>query len=113
MLHVKFHDLKDDPALIAEYERQHERIWPQVAQRLRSLGVVDMEIHRLGTRMVMLMYTDDDCFDAETFARTLAADETCQAWEALMDRFQAPTPWTPAGQKWAAGCRIFSLARQP
>lgn len=46
MLHVKFHDLKDDPALIAEYERQHERIWPQVAQRLRSLGVVDMEIHR-------------------------------------------------------------------
>lgn len=113
MLHVKFHDLQDDPALIAEYEAHHERIWPEVAQTLRRLGVIDMEIHRLGTRMVMLMVTDDERFDSERFRTETASNPTIQAWETLMNRYQAPTPWTLPGEKWVSGQQIFSLADQP
>ncbi|MDO4682440.1 MAG: L-rhamnose mutarotase [Lautropia sp.] len=113
MLHVKFHDLQDDPALIAEYEAHHVRIWPEVSRILRRLGVTGMDIHRLGTRMVMLMHTDDQHFDPERFAAETAADPTIQAWETLMNRYQAPTPWTPPGEKWVEGQRIFSLADQP
>lgn len=113
MLHVKFHDLQDDPALIAEYEAHHVRIWPAVAQALRRQGVIDMDIHRLGTRLVMLMQTDDERFDAERFAAEMSDDPTIQAWEALMNRYQAPTPWTPPGEKWISGHPIFSLAAQP
>lgn len=56
-------DLRDDPALIARYEALHRRIWPEVAAHLRSHGVTVMEIHRLGTRMVMVMETDGAVHD--------------------------------------------------
>lgn len=113
MLHVKFHDLRDDPELIAEYEAHHVRIWPEVTQALLRQGVIGMDIHRLGTRLVMLMETDDQRFDPERFETEMSADPTIQAWEALMNRYQAPTPWTPSGQKWIGGQKIFSLADQP
>jgi L-rhamnose mutarotase len=29
-----------------------------------------------------------------------------------MWQFQAPTPWTPAGQKWTPMTRIFDLQQQ-
>ena len=36
-------DLKDDPALIAEYERYHERIWPDIETSIRDAGITEME----------------------------------------------------------------------
>ena len=52
-------ELKDDPALIAEYCRHHERIWPEIAESIRSAGIVGMEIWRTGNRLVMVMETDE------------------------------------------------------
>ena len=106
-------DLKDDPALIARYEEQHRRIWPEIAQYLRRHGVTGMEIYRLGTRMTMIMETDDALYDAATMARAADSDPRVRAWEELMWRFQSPTPWTPVGQKWTPMHRIFDLTQQP
>lgn len=105
-------DLKDDAALIAEYEQHHQRIWPEIAAHLRQQGVTGMDIYRLGTRMVMVMDTDDTRFDAAAMAAASQTDPKVRAWEELMWRFQAPTPWTPAGQKWVPMARIFDLAAQ-
>lgn len=105
-------DLKDDPALIAEYEQHHRRIWPEIAQHLKQQGVTGMEIYRLGTRMMMVMETDDAVFDAAAMAAATDTDPRVRAWEELMWRFQAPTPWTPAGQKWVPMTRIFDLSTQ-
>ena len=41
-------DLVDEPDKIAEYQRLHQRIWPEVADHLRQHGIVNMEIYRLG-----------------------------------------------------------------
>jgi L-rhamnose mutarotase len=30
-----------------------------------------------------------------------------------MWKFQAPTPWTPPGEKWVEAALIFDLAQQP
>jgi len=106
-------DLKDDAALIATYEAHHQRIWPEVARHLREHGVTGMEIYRLGTRMVMLMETDDAIYDAERMALATDTDPKIREWETLMWQFQAPTPWTPAGQKWIPMSRIFDLQQQP
>lgn len=106
-------DLKDDAALIAEYEAHHRRIWPEIAAHLRRHGVTGMEIHRLGTRMVMVMETDDARYDAAAMAAAMQDDPRVREWEELMWRFQAPTPWTPHGQKWTAMTRIFDLSAQP
>ncbi|RAM65297.1 L-fucose mutarotase [Herbaspirillum rubrisubalbicans] len=105
-------DLKDDPALIAEYEQYHQRIWPEIAQHLRRHGVLEMEIYRLGTRMMMVMQTDDALYDAAAMAAASESDPRVCEWETLMWRFQAATPWTPAGQKWVPMTRIFDLSAQ-
>jgi L-rhamnose mutarotase len=110
MQHCLFLDLKDDPELIAQYEAHHRAVWPEVEQHLHAQGVVSMRIWRLGTRMCMLMETDDARFDAARMAQAEAEDPRIAGWEALMWRFQAPTPFTPEGRKWMEGALIFELA---
>lgn len=104
-------DLVDSPALIAEYEAHHRQIWPEVAAHLRSHGITQMEIYRLGNRLFMIMEVDAD-FDERRFAQQSLDHPVIQRWEALMWRYQVPTPWTPEGEKWAAMTRIFSLQDQ-
>jgi L-rhamnose mutarotase len=111
MRHCLFLDLKDDPALIAEYEAHHRAVWPEVLAHLHDCGVTQMQIYRLGARLCMVMETDDARFDAERMARRQAEDPKLAAWEALMWRFQAPTPWTPEGRKWTEGALIFDFER--
>ena len=64
-------DLKDDPKLIAEYERWHAAGagWPEVRQNDLNAGIIDLQIYRTGTRMFMIMETDDD-FSFEKKAAT-------------------------------------------
>ena len=52
-------DLKDDPALIAEYRKYHEKIWPEVTQSLKDSGIEDLEIYLVGTRMFMIMEVNE------------------------------------------------------
>lgn len=106
-------DLKDDPGLIGRYETLHRRIWPEIAAHLRLHGVLGMEIYRLGTRLVMLMETDDAVYSPERMANAARTDPKVQEWETLMWEFQAATPWTPAGEKWVAMAQIFDLKQQP
>ena len=87
MRHCLLLDLKDDPALIEEYEAHHRAIWPEVAQHLHANGITVMEIFRLGTRLCMFMETDDERFDAGRMAREQTEDPRLAAWETLMWRF--------------------------
>src|SRR6266852_2200725 len=51
-------DLKHDPALIAEYRKYHETIWPEITRSLKDSGIEDLEIYLIGTRMFMIMEYD-------------------------------------------------------
>jgi L-rhamnose mutarotase len=104
-------DLEDDPALIAEYCRHHERIWPEIAEGIRSAGIVGMEIWRTGSRLMMVMETDER-FDPAAKAAADAANPKVREWEELMWKFQRPLPWAKPGEKWVAMERIFDLADQ-
>ncbi|WP_455914641.1 L-rhamnose mutarotase [Pseudomonas syringae] len=104
-------DLADDEALIAEYEQLHRRIWPEIAEHLRGQGVLDMQIWRLGKRLFMVMDTASG-FSADAMEQASAAHPKVQEWEALMWRFQTPTPWTEPGNKWQPMAQIFSLDEQ-
>ena len=104
-------DLADDPALIEEYQRYHREIWPEITAHQRRYGIADMEIYRLGNRLMMVMETTED-FDSGLFERRSLEDPKVCEWEALMWKYQRPTPWTPAGEKWVEMEKIFSLAEQ-
>ncbi|MDB6012254.1 MAG: hypothetical protein JWL65_4504 [Gammaproteobacteria bacterium] len=106
-------DLKADPDLIQLYEAFHRDVWPEVLEHLREQGVIAMEIFRLGTRLVMIMETDDARFDPERMAAAEKANPRIREWETLMGTLQAPTPWTPAGKKWTPMTGIFDLRNYP
>ena len=104
-------DLKDDPALIAEYQRYHEKIWPEITRSIRDSGIEDLEIYLLGTRMFMIMEVNERfSFDAK--GKADAANLKVQEWEKLMWKFQQPLPQAKPGEKWVLMERIFSLQEQ-
>ncbi|HTI07549.1 MAG TPA: L-rhamnose mutarotase [Puia sp.] len=101
-------DLKDDVALIAEYEACHKAIWPEIRSSILAAGITDMQIFRLGTRLFMIMETKDD-FSFEKKAAMDLANPKVQEWEQLMWKFQQPMPGSKPGEKWLLMKEIFSL----
>ncbi len=101
-------DLKDDPALIAEYQRQHQKIWPEITKSIRDAGIEDLSIYLLGTRMFMIMDVDE-AFSFESKARADAADPKVREWEEFMWKFQQALPQAKPGEKWLLMERIYDL----
>ncbi|HET9306832.1 MAG TPA: L-rhamnose mutarotase [Candidatus Sulfotelmatobacter sp.] len=103
-------DLKDDPKLIAEYKRYHEKIWPEITRSIKEAGIDDMEIYLLGTRMFMIMEVNET-FSLEAKKKADELNPKVQEWEALMWRFQQSLPEARPGEKWLLMERIFSLEK--
>lgn len=101
-------DLKNDPNLIAEYEKWHQNVWPEVLKSIRDSGIESMEIWRVGNRLFMVLETSDD-FSFEKKAAADAENERVQDWENLMWKFQQPLPFAPPGEKWMLMNSIFRL----
>jgi L-rhamnose mutarotase len=101
-------DLKDDPVLIAEYRKYHEKVWPEVTQTLKESGIEDLEIYLLGTRMFMIMEVNES-FSFEKKAKADEQNPKMQAWEELMWRFQRALPEAKPDEKWLPMERIFKL----
>lgn len=103
-------DLKDDPQLIAEYDRYHQKIWPEIANSIRDSGIEDMEIYRRETRLFMIMQVGDN-FSFEAKAKADESNPKVQEWEKLMWKFQQPLPNAKPGEKWLLMDRIFKLEK--
>jgi L-rhamnose mutarotase len=101
-------DLKNDPQLISEYKRYHEKIWPEITRSIKDSGIEDMEIYLLGTRMFMIMEVNEH-FSFEAKSKADALNAKVQEWENLMWRFQQALPQAKPGEKWLLMDRIFKL----
>jgi L-rhamnose mutarotase len=101
-------DLKDDPQLIAEYERIHQDIPAEIAASIREAGISQMELYRFGQRLFMIMETADD-FSFDRKQALDAANPRVQAWENRMWGFQQAVPGAATGEKWVPMDRIFQL----
>ena len=99
-------DLKNDPALIAEYEAYHQAVWPEILASIKDSGIQSMQIYRLGTRMFMMMDTTDD-FSFERKAAMDSQNPKVQEWETLMWQYQQALPAAQPGEKWMLMDKIF------
>jgi L-rhamnose mutarotase len=103
-------DLHDDPEMIAQYEHWHkpgnER--PEIIKSIREAGITNMEIYRLGTRLFMIMDTDET-FSFERKAAMDAVNPYVQDWENFVWQFQKPAPGAKPGEKWTLMDKIFGL----
>lgn len=101
-------DLVDDPTMIAEYEKYHEKIRDEIAKSITDSGITAMEIYRLGNRLFMIMETEDH-FSFEKKAEMDANNPKVQEWENLMWKYQQALPMAKDGEKWILMKQIFKL----
>lgn len=103
-------DLRDDPALIAEYRRRHSEgvIWPEIVEGIKAVGITAMDIYILGTRLVMILETSAD-LDLDNAMKRLAGLPRQQEWEDFMSVFQQAEPGATSSDKWRDMEQMFSL----
>ncbi len=101
-------DLKNDPELIAEYKKHHEKIWPEVYAGIIASGIVEMEIYLYGNRLFMIMETDND-FSFDKKAELDVKNPIVARWEELMWKYQQPLSGLNSGEKWNLMEKIFRL----
>ena len=103
-------DLKDNPELIAEYRRRHSEgeAWSEIIEGIRQVGILEMEIYLVGTRLFMIVETPLD-FDWDSAMARLATLPRQQEWEDYMSEFQAAEKGASSDEKWRMMERIFHL----
>ena len=103
-------DLRDNPELIAEYRRRHsqEHIWKEIPEGIRQVGILEMEIYLLGTRLFMIVETPLD-FDWDTAMARLGTLPRQAEWEDYMAEFQLVKAGMSSAEKWQMMDRIFHL----
>lgn len=103
-------DLKDKPELIAEYRRRHSEgeAWREILDGIREVGILEMEIYIVGTRLFMIVETPLDFNWSEAMAR-LSTLPRQQEWEDYMSEFQVAPPGASSDEKWVLMERMFHL----
>ena len=103
-------NLKENPQLIAEYRTIHSQAfsWPEIREGIREVGILEMEIYLLGTRLFMIVDTPLD-FDWNEAMERLAHLPRQQEWEEHVARFQECSPGCTSAEKWQLMERIFYL----
>ena len=103
-------DLKDNPELIAEYRRRHSEgeAWSEILDGIREVGILEMEIYIVGTRLFMIVETPVDFNWSEAMTR-LSTLPRQQEWEDSMSLYQQSAPGSSSGEKWRMMERIFHL----
>ncbi len=103
-------DLKDNPELIAEYRRRHSEgeAWSEILAGIKEVGILEMEIYLLGTRLFMIVEAPLD-FEWDEAMACLSSLPRQQEWEDSMSLYQQSAPGSSSGEKWRMMERIFHL----
>ena len=108
--YVQFLEISDDPELVAQYRKWHseEYNWKEVREGIREVGILEMEIYILGSRLVMIVDAPADFRWDEAMARLATLPRQAE-WEAFVARMQGADPAAPSTSKWQLMDRIFTL----
>ena len=108
--YVQTLELRDDPALIQEYRKWHskEHHWKEIRDGIREVGILEMELYILGTRLVMIVDAPEDfCWD-EAMQRLATLPRQAE-WEAFVAHFQGCSAEARSDEKWQMMERMFYL----
>lgn len=86
-------DLKNDPALIAEYLKYHspEGFWNVIGEGIKKAGIEVMDIYQVDNRLFMICEMPVDV-DFEKAWEKMGTYERQAEWGALMSTFQQALP---------------------
>ena len=103
-------NLKDNQELVAEYRKRHAQgeVWLETLAAIREVGILEMEIYILGTRLFMIVETPLD-FDWDSAMAKMATLPRQEEWEAYMSVFQQAEAGASSAEKWQLMERMFCL----
>jgi len=90
---------------IEEYDREHQRVWPELLERLKAVGISDYSIFRRGQELVLALRVDD----FERAWEELDRDPVNQRWQEFMARLFESVPDRRPGERFAMMQEIFYL----
>ncbi len=90
---------------IAEYEREHTRVWPELLKKLKDVGISDYSIFRRGQDLTLVLRVDDfeKAWDA------LDRDPVNRRWQEFMAPLFEPVPDKKDGERFAMLQEVFYL----
>ena len=108
--YVQTLDLSDDPDMIREYRKWHSEDfhWREIREGIRAVGILEMEIYILGTRLVMIVDAPED-FDWTPAMNRLATLPRQAEWEAFVAKLQGCRTDARSDEKWQMMERMFRL----
>jgi len=108
--YVQTLDLRDDPEVIREYRKWHseEFHWKEIREGIKAVGILEMEIYILGTRLVMIVDAPED-FDWTAAMNHLATLPRQAEWEAFVAKLQGCRADARSDEKWQMMERMFRL----
>ena len=98
--------LVDNEEMIQKYVEAHAHVWPEVIDGQRQVGILDMQIYRLGRSLFMICDTVDD-FNWKRDMAKLATLPRQAEWEAYVSQFQGADPNAKSFDKWQLMERVF------
>jgi L-rhamnose mutarotase len=103
-------ELNNDPQLIEDYKKVHAKgnTWTEIAKGMEDVGILDMEIYIIGSRLFMIMDTVPD-FDHDKAMSELAKKPRQQEWETFVSKFQKTSASATADEKWVSMERIYKM----
>ena len=102
--------LRDNPELIALYRKAHSEpeAWPEILKGIREVGILEMELYILGTRLVMIVDMPAE-LDCDEVMKRLATMPKQAEWEDYVAQFQQCVKGSTSDEKWQMMERMFHL----
>jgi L-rhamnose mutarotase len=97
--------LRIRPDAVDAYEREHQRVWPELLQKLKEVGVSDYSIFRRGQDLFLTLRVDnfDQAWD------DLDRDPVNQRWQEFMSKLFEPVLDQQPGERFAMMKEVFHL----
>ena len=90
---------------IEEYEREHQRVWPELLAKLKAVGISEYSIFRRGQELVLSLRVED----FERAWDELDRDPVNLRWQEFMSRLFEPVPEKREGERFAMMKEVFYL----
>ena len=103
-------ELRDNPELIKEYRRRHQQgnVWQEIIDGIKQVGILEMEIFLLGTRLVMIVEAPAE-LDLDAAMERLSTLPRQAEWERYMSELRDAAADATSDEKWQIMERIFYL----
>ena len=108
--YVQMLEISDNPEMVAEYRKWHseEHHWKEIRDGIREVGILEMELYILGTRLVMIVDAPEDFRWNEAMQRLATLPRQAE-WEAFVAHFQGCSAEARSDEKWQMMERMFYL----